>query len=128
MSKEPVRVIDGSDGVWCKVTSYDVSVWPPGEECMDSETWKLTVEYRGRDRWAVTRGGMRTCLNASGEWDYEIRPSEREDDWLTTHRFPLGEALELARQHAPLVMINGMTAAEVFERHQQKHPDGCDGR
>ena len=124
---DPVAVIDGSDGVWARVRSYDVTIWPEDIECLDSETWKLTVEYRGHGKWAVTRGGMQTCLNIDGEWDYEMRPSEREDGWLASHRFPLGEALDLARRHAPLVMINGMTAAEVLARHRERYPGGCDG-
>jgi hypothetical protein len=116
---------DGYGGVFARPTSYDVSVWPPGTECMDSDTWKLTVEYRGRGKWAVMR--HRICLGSDGEWDWESIPSEREDEWLATHRFPLAEALDLARRHAPLVRINGMTAAEVLERHRQRHPDGrCD--
>jgi hypothetical protein len=122
-----ITVIDGSDGVWARVRSYDVSVWPDDIECLDSETWKLTVEYRGRGLWAVTRGGMRTCLNADGEWDYEMRPSEREDEWLAAHRFSLGDAIDLARRHAPDVTINGLTAVEVLARHRERHPDGCDG-
>jgi hypothetical protein len=116
--------LDGErDGVWARVRSYDVSVWPDDIECVDSSTWKLTVEYRGRGKWAVTRTG-RVCLGSDGEWDWESIPSERQDEWLTAHRFPLAEALDLARRHAPDVKINGMTAAEVLERHRQRHPDG----
>jgi hypothetical protein len=32
---------DGYGGAYARPTSYDVSVWPPGTGCMDSETWKL---------------------------------------------------------------------------------------
>lgn len=121
---EPI-VIDGSDGVWARVRSYDVSVWPDDIECIDSETWKLTVEYRGHGKWAIVRG--RSCLGSNGEWDWEMRPSEREDEWLAAHRFPLAEALDLARRHAPAVKINGMTAVEVLARHREQHPEGgCD--
>ena len=108
-----------SDGVYARVTSYDVSVWPEGIECIDSETWKLTVEYRGHGKWAVTRG--RSCLGSDGRWDWEVRPSEREDEWLATHRLPLGEALDLARKHAPHVTINGLTATEALARHRARH-------
>ena len=113
--------------VYARVTSYDVSIWPDEIECMDSETWKLNVEYRGHGKWAVTRNG-RTCLSAAGEWDWESLPSERTDEWLALHRFPLEEALALARQHAPDVKINDMTATEVLARHRARHPDGnCHG-
>jgi hypothetical protein len=109
-----------------RVRCYDVSVWPDEIECMDSETWKLTVEYRGHDLWSVSRG--HACLNADEEWDWEMRPSERDDEWLTSHRFSLQKALLLAEKHAPDVTINGMTATEVLERHRQRHPDGnCGG-
>lgn len=110
---------------YVRPAKYEVSVWPDGIECIDSATWKLDVEYRGRGLWAVSRMSM--CLSSAGEWDWEMRPSDREDDWLATHRFPLDEALELARQYAPSVTINGVTAAEVLARHREKHPEGCDG-
>jgi hypothetical protein len=126
--KPAAAVIDGErDGVWARVRSYDVSVWPDDIECMDSETWKIAVEYRSRGKWAVVRPG-RVCLGSDGEWGWESIPSEREDEWLATHRFPLAEALDLARKHAPDVKINGMTATEVLARHRVRHPDGgCDG-
>jgi hypothetical protein len=126
--KPDVIVIDGSDGVWVHARSYDVSVWPPEIECMDSDTWKLTVEYRGAGRWAVTRGGWQLCLGSDGEWDRERIPSERDDEWLATHRFALAEAIALAHEHAPKVTINDMTALEVLARHRARHPDGkCRG-
>lgn len=108
--------------VYERVTSYDVSVWPPSIECIDSETWKLTVEYRRRGLWAVCR--LSCCLHADGTWQREIRPSERDDEWLAVHRFPLERALELAREHAPSVTVNGMTAAFVLARHLERYPEG----
>lgn len=120
--KPEVLVIDGSDGVWVHARSYEVSVWPPEIECMDSGTWKLTVEYRGKGLWAVTQ--LSQCLGADGTWEWERRPSGQDDEWRAAHRFPLGAALALAREHAPGVTINDMTALEVLARHQQRHPDG----
>jgi hypothetical protein len=119
----------GPAGPWARVRSYDVSIWPDEIECLDSETWKLAVEYRGRGLWAVTRGRYtRACLSKAGKWDWEILPSERDDEWLAGHRFTLDEALAVAAEHAPNVTINGMTAAEARERHRQRYPDGkCDG-
>ena len=103
-------------------TSYDVSVWPPEIECIDSDTWKLIVDYRGNDLWSVNRGAV--CLNASEEWDWEMRPSERDDEWIASHRFSLQKALVLAAKHAPNVTINGLTAVEVLARHTERYPDG----
>ena len=112
--------------VYARPTRYEVSVWPDEIECMDSDTWKLAVEYRGEGKWAVSRS--RQCLGADGRWDWEPLPSSREDDWLAQHRFPLDAALDLARKHAPGVTINGMTALEVLARHRERHPDGrCRG-
>lgn len=123
MSDKPEPfVMDGSDGVWARACSYDVTVWPPDIECIDSETWKITVEYKGRGLWGVMRG--RACLDRDGEWAWEMAPSEREDEWLAAHRFPITDAMRLAREHAPKVTINGMTAVEVLARHRQRHPDG----
>jgi hypothetical protein len=111
--------------VYVRPTEYEVSVWPDGEECIDANTWKLTVQYRGRGLWAVKQGSV--CLGSDGEWDWESIPSEREDEWLTIHRFPLDAALDLARKHAPDVRINHMTATEVLAHHRERHPDGCHG-
>ncbi|MFE6474550.1 hypothetical protein [Streptomyces rochei] len=61
----------------------------------------ITVEYRGDDRYAVLRLGW--CLGIDGEWDYEMRTSERTDEWLAAHRFDLDTALRLATEQAPLV-------------------------
>ena len=115
-------VVDQGGGVWSRCTSYDVSVWPPGIECMDSDTWKITVEYRGRELWAVKLLSM--CLGRDGEWDYESPPSGGADEWLSEHRFTLAEAMQLAREHAPGVTVNGLTAVEVLARHRARHPDG----
>lgn len=94
-------------------TTYTVTCLP--DETPDAHSWSLTVEYRGRGLWAVTR--WKNCLGRDGEWDYERVPSEREDEWLASHRFPLDEALELAKQAAPHVIVNGMTPADVLAWH-----------
>jgi hypothetical protein len=103
--------------VYTRVTHYDVTIWPPGLEGIDSEAWKVTVEYRGHGQWSVNRG--RACLNAAGEWNWERIPSERDDDWLAAHRFSRAEALRLARDHAPHVVVNGVTVTQVLARHQE---------
>lgn len=89
-----------------QATRYTVNCIPEGTS-PDGHVFAITVEWRGRDRWAVTRHSM--CLDNEGNWDYEMRPSEREDDWLATHRFSLDEALELAKAEAPHVTVNGFT-------------------
>ncbi len=76
----------------------------------------LTVEYRGRDRWAVKRHSQ--VLGSDGTWDYEMRTSEREDEWLATHRFDLDTALKLAKEQAPLITVNGHTVADALAMRQ----------
>lgn len=90
-------------------TCYNVSLLP--EDHTDAHVFALEVEYRGRGQWAVT--WMRDCLSADGEWDFEPNPSSRDDGWLGRHRFDLETALELARQYAPQVTVNGIRAADV---------------
>lgn len=94
-----------------EVSQYLVSVFPEGS--VNRLHYDITVERRSPDRWAVCR--MRWCLGADGEWEYEPLPSEREDDWLETHRFDLDTALRLAKEAAPGVVVNGLTAVECVE-------------
>ena len=93
-----------------QATRYLVSCLP--EEQADRYLFALQVEYRGSDRWAVTRHGE--CLNRDGNWDWEHRPSEREDEWLAEHRFDLDTALDLAKAAAPLITVNGFTVADAL--------------
>jgi hypothetical protein len=95
---------------------YTVNCVPEG--VMDGGAFEITVEYRGRDRWAVLRHGC--CLSAAGAWEYEMRPSAREDEWLAEHRFDLDTALKLAREAAPLVTVNGFTVADAIRMHERR--------
>lgn len=103
----------GTPEVAVHATRFQVTVLPLDD--VNASNWSLTVEYRGRDRWAVLRGA-RMCLSRSGSWDYEFIPSEREDEWIAEHRFEYAEAIRLAIKHAPDIVVNGMTATEVLER------------
>lgn len=93
-------------------TRYTVNLLP--ETDINSHVFEITVEYRGNGRWAVLRHGQ--CLDQYGVWEYELRPSEREEDWIATHRFDLDTALRLAKEAAPGVMVNGLTAAGALAR------------
>ncbi len=99
-----------------RATRYEVSCLPPDN--INAHHFSITVEWRGRDRWAVCR--FKECLGTDGEWDYEPMSSSREDDWLATHRFGLDEALELAKTAAPLMTVNGLTVADVLARGEMK--------
>lgn len=100
-----------------RVTCYQVSVLP--ESHIDQDVFAITVEYRGHGRWAVKH--LAYVLSGTGEWDYEPNPSSRTDEWLARHRFTRDEALELAKQCAPRVTVNGYTAAQAaqIERGQR---------
>jgi hypothetical protein len=99
--------------VYTDPATYEVSCLPRGHR--DRGYLLLTVEYRGKDLWGVFNG--RQCLGTDGLWEWEPQPSSREDDWLATHRFPLDEALRLAREAAPHLTVNGYTLADILERH-----------
>lgn len=96
--------------VTVEATRYTVSAVPEGN--VNRYHYEIHVEYRGPNSWAVVRMGF--CLGADGEWDYESIPSERRDEWLATHRFPLERALELAKAAAPDITVNGWTVAQAI--------------
>lgn len=110
--------VDSGAPPYVQITRFDVSCFPVDGE--DHGHFAVTVEYRGRDRWAVLRHGQ--CLNTDGEWDYEIRVSERDDEWIAAHRFTMQEALRRAREIAPTLTVNGWTVEDV--RLKRDHPTG----
>ncbi|MEU8756248.1 hypothetical protein AB0C88_37750 [Streptomyces chartreusis] len=81
---------------YVRPTRYDVNLVP--ENADPGGAYAITVEYRGDNRWAVLRHTL--CLSASGQWDRERNTSEREEEWLDTHRFDLDTALRLAEEQA----------------------------
>lgn len=102
----------GVPSVAVQITEYEVSILPEGD--INRPLYTINVSYRGEGRWAAVR--HHACLNSKGEWSYELRPSEREDDWLAEHRFNRMTALELARKAAPQIVVNGQTATEAYQR------------
>jgi hypothetical protein len=96
-----------------QATRYTVNCMP-ADSAPDAHVFELTVEWRGHDRWAIIRHGE--CLDQDGNWSWERLPSSREDEWLARHRFDLDTALELAKQAAPLVNVNGLTPATALAR------------
>jgi hypothetical protein len=101
-----------------QTTKYTVNLLP--ETDINAHVFELTVEYRGHGQWAVLRHGW--CLDQDGSWDYELRPSEREDEWIAAHRFDLDTALNLAKEAAPGVIVNGLTAADALARLNTEEP------
>lgn len=92
-------------------TRYEVCALPADHR--DRRHYVITVENRGRDRWAVVHNGL--CLAVDGEWDDEPSPSEQDDQWLYGHQYDFAAAMLLARDAAPNVEVNGRTATEVAQ-------------
>lgn len=79
----------------------------------------VTVEYRGRGLWAICWSG-RGCWGTDGEWDYERSPSNREDDWLETHRFELDFALSKARELAKTLRVMKWTVQDILDEIERE--------
>lgn len=101
-----------SDQIHVQATEYTYSVFPDGHPLRRHYT--VYVSYRGDGRWAVTDGFM--CLHRDGVgWDFEPSGSNRENQWLTDHRFTLLEAARHAMRIAPLLECNGRTATQALD-------------
>jgi hypothetical protein len=100
---------------YAHVTEYTVCSLP--ESNINYMSYAITVAYRGRGLWAVTRHRM--CLDKDGDWGWESIPSERTDEWLAENRFTRAEALRLAKLEAPKVVVNGFTVADVLARGER---------
>lgn len=96
------------------LSGIQISPIPIGN--INRSAWAVDVEFSGRLDEGLALYAVRNIgrsLNRDGEWDHEPRPSSRTDKWLARHRFPLDEALRLARQYAPTVTWNGQTAEQI---------------
>lgn len=90
--------------------TYYVTGLPDDDE--NAFTWMISIEWRGPgDLWAVMHHGK--CLSTTPDWwDYEPSPSNREDDWKATHRFPWETAVDLAVNALPKLVINGLSVRD----------------
>lgn len=94
------------------VTQYTVDGYPDPDS-INASQYQVTVEYRGKGRWAVCRWGR--CYDRNGVPEFEPIPSEREDDWLDRHRFAdVDEAIAVAKRVVPTLVVNGYKAAEAW--------------
>ncbi|MFI9629256.1 hypothetical protein [Streptomyces sp. NPDC052042] len=78
-------------------------------------TWRGTDPETGADRWAVL-DHCGDCLSADGTWEWEPRPSSRDDDWLARFRHTREDALRLAAAAVNTLKLNGRTFAQ-WEEH-----------
>ena len=95
-------------GVTVRPLRYVASALPLNHE--DAPLFTITVDELPGGTWAVRRYGR--ALSTGGTWDPEPHPrSDRGEQWLAAHGFPLGEAIALAARHAPGTRAGGVTAA-----------------
>jgi len=91
----------------------EYTVYPTGyhatEIPSDKYHFVITVKDRGKG-WAVC--WMSDVLNRSGEWEWEMQPSSRDDDFFSRCRFTEEEAKRLAVEAVDKLAINGRTFAE----------------
>lgn len=59
---------------------------------------EIRVERRGPDAWAVREGA--SVVNRDGGREHEPMPSSRDEAFIARTRFPLAEALKIARARA----------------------------
>jgi hypothetical protein len=65
----------------------------------------ITLETRGNGRWAVVLGNR--CLNLDGDFEYEPRPSSRDEYFIKRTRFPdANDALKALKSLWPRVSQN----------------------
>lgn len=100
-----------------RATRYEVSILP--EDDVNYRLYAVQVQRRPDGKWMVVSKAMDACYGLDGVWADGVKPYGRGDDWVRAHRFDEATALRLAREAAPSVTVNGITAAQVLERRQQ---------
>ncbi|MCP2339195.1 hypothetical protein [Actinomadura rupiterrae] len=99
----------------------------------DAVAFTISVEYQGGERWSVSHGLL--MLGGDGKWSpgYEgpfgwYEPETEADRaayeaafgaWRDAHLFTLADALDLAREHAAKLVVNGLTVADVLARTEE---------
>lgn len=104
--------MSNTPGATVRPTAYAVSCLPPDHP--DAYLFTLRVEWRGEHGWCVTDGAY--CLRRDGHKSYESNPSSRTARFKKAYRFPLEEALEIAKKYAPKITVNGHTVESVLAR------------
>jgi hypothetical protein len=100
-----------------EVEEISISPIPVGD--INRPGWAVTVTFGGREVDGVKLYGVKNlgrALSRDGTWDHEPIPSSRTDEWLAEHRFPLEEAMTLARSVAHTITWNSLSADDVAER------------
>lgn len=77
----------------------EVSFFRPGESPDDIDARPIVVQWRGGDTYAILRDHFRPAqvwCQRSGEWEWELQPSERDDRFIRRTRYSYAVATELA--------------------------------
>jgi hypothetical protein len=103
-------------------TRYEVTVLPLDFE--EGYYWTIVVEYRGYGLYAIIHDMH--VYGKDGTWDIDSRTMAREDEeWRLAHRFPLDEALEIARKLAPVISIGTRFGTmNAYDAMAKKKKDG----
>lgn len=96
-----------------QTSGYIISLVDP--EMNESwSAWALEVVWQGGDRWAVTRNHQ--AMDRDGNWSWQTADNRSDPNWLALYRFAEREAVELAIEYAPKVVVNGRSAQHVYDR------------
>lgn len=111
----------GSEGeVTVEPITYEVTAYPFHD--INRDLFAIRVERRAENSWAVMLRSA--CWNRRTKtWDYEPMPSSRTAAFMRTHRFPLDQALAIAREQAPNLTVNGWTLADTIRAAQDTGHD-----
>jgi hypothetical protein len=102
----PGRFAAAVTEVSVEATTYEVTGYPFHDE--NRYLFTIRVERRAEGSWAVMRRS--DCWNRRTKaWDYEPLSSSRTAAFKRTHRFPLDQALAIARELALKLTVNGWT-------------------
>lgn len=110
---------DGKLEVRVEPTRYEVTKYPK-RDSMNAHSFTLWVERRNvdPDLWCVTDGAYN--YRKDGHKSYERQSSSRTDRFKNAYRFPLEQALEIAKKAVDKLTIMNKTAEEVWEWEQSK--------
>lgn len=86
------------DELLAKATEF--TVWrPPESDEYFGQHYNITVEYRGRGRWAICQSSF-VYSKSSKAFIYSPMPSSRTEEHLDDTRFTFAKAIKIAEQLA----------------------------
>ena len=127
---------DVTEPVYVTPVGYRVTVMP--EACLrnpraDLHWWNLCVRpvaalyHLDSDDWLVTNE-QQYVLGRDGLFHIGRGDDVAGPEWMANCAYPSpGAALEAAREFAPKVTLNDLTAVEVLDRHRERGLGCCRG-